>query len=38
MNLQLALDRLTREQCFELPKSTERSIDFVELGTGVIKG
>ncbi|PLS17712.1 Fe-S cluster assembly protein HesB [Bacillus sp. M6-12] len=37
MYLQLALDRLTKEQCFELTELTERSVDIVELGTGVIK-
>lgn len=37
MNFQLALDRLTREQCFQLLKETESSIDWIEVGTGVIK-
>lgn len=37
MNFQLALDRLTREQCFQLLKETEVSIDWIEVGTGVIK-
>lgn len=37
MNFQLALDRLTREQCFQLLKETEPSIDWIEVGTGVIK-
>lgn len=37
MNLQLALDRLTKEQCFHLLKETEGYIDWIEVGTGVIK-
>lgn len=37
MNFQLALDRLTREQCFLILKETESSIDWIEVGTGVIK-
>lgn len=37
MNFQLALDRLTRERCFQLLKETEASIDWIEVGTGVIK-
>ena len=37
MNLQLALDRLTREECFQILKETAVSIDWIEIGTGVIK-
>ncbi len=37
MNIQLALDRLTKEQCFQLLKETESFIDWIEVGTGVIK-
>jgi 3-hexulose-6-phosphate synthase len=37
MNLQLALDRLSREQCFHILQETESSVDWIEIGTGVIK-
>ncbi|KKE77876.1 orotidine 5'-phosphate decarboxylase [Oceanobacillus caeni] len=37
MKLQLALDRLTKEQCFQLVTDTKESIDIIEIGTGVIK-
>lgn len=37
MNLQLALDRLTREQCFQILKETATYVDWIEVGTGVIK-
>ena len=37
MKLQLALDRLTREECLRIAKETEESIDIIEIGTGVIK-
>lgn len=37
MKLQLALDRLRREECFEVLKQTENHIDWIEVGTGVIK-
>lgn len=37
MNLQLALDRLTWEKCFELVEETREAIDYIEIGTGVIK-
>jgi 3-hexulose-6-phosphate synthase len=37
MNLQLALDRLTKEQCFQILEETETYIDWIEIGTGVIK-
>ena len=35
--IQLALDRLTKEKCFEIVEQTEPYIDFIEVGTGVIK-
>ncbi|MDR6121369.1 3-hexulose-6-phosphate synthase [Bacillus sp. SLBN-46] len=37
MNLQLALDRLTRDECFQLLQETEAFVDWIEVGTGVIK-
>lgn len=37
MNLQLALDRLSKEECFQLLEQTNESIDWIEVGTGVIK-
>ncbi|MBT2678784.1 orotidine 5'-phosphate decarboxylase [Bacillus sp. ISL-35] len=37
MKIQLALDRLTREQCFSILEETAENIDRIELGTGVIK-
>ncbi|WP_404456179.1 orotidine 5'-phosphate decarboxylase [Virgibacillus necropolis] len=37
MKLQLALDRLTREECLQIVKETEKEIDIIEVGTGVIK-
>ncbi|WP_449355358.1 3-hexulose-6-phosphate synthase [Virgibacillus natechei] len=37
MKLQLALDRLTRDECIRIVKETEREIDIIEVGTGVIK-
>jgi len=37
MNLQLALDRLSKEECFQLLKETNNYIDWIEVGTGVIK-
>lgn len=37
MNLQLALDRLTRDECFQLLKETEAYVDWIEVGTGIIK-
>lgn len=37
MNIQLALDRLTKEECFQILIETEPSIDWIEVGTGVIK-
>ncbi|WP_042146971.1 3-hexulose-6-phosphate synthase [Paucisalibacillus sp. EB02] len=37
MNLQLALDRLTREECLHIIDETRESIDWIEVGTSVIK-
>lgn len=37
MNLQLALDRLTKEQCMHILQETKDDIDWIEIGTGVIK-
>ncbi len=37
MKIQLALDRLTKEECFRLVNETINYIDLVEIGTGVIK-
>lgn len=37
MNLQLALDRLTRDECFNLLQETSSYVDWIEVGTGVIK-
>lgn len=37
MKLQLALDRLTETECFDIAEQTRRSLDIVEIGTGVIK-
>jgi 3-hexulose-6-phosphate synthase len=37
MNIQLALDRLSKEECFRILKETKKSIDWIEVGTGVIK-
>lgn len=37
MKLQIALDRLTREECFKILRETEASVDWIEVGTGVIK-
>ncbi len=37
MKIQLALDRLTREQCFSILEETCDYIDWIEIGTGVIK-
>jgi 3-hexulose-6-phosphate synthase len=37
MNLQLALDRVTRDECFQLLQETEANVDWIEVGTGVIK-
>lgn len=37
MKIQLALDRLTKEECFRLVNETINFIDLAEIGTGVIK-
>lgn len=37
MKIQFALDRLTREQCFLILEETADHIDWIEIGTGVIK-
>ncbi|ASN04445.1 3-hexulose-6-phosphate synthase [Virgibacillus necropolis] len=37
MKLQLALDRLTRDECIRIVKETEKEMDIIEVGTGVIK-
>lgn len=37
MKIQLALDRLTKEECFQLIDKTVNYTDIVEIGTGVIK-
>ncbi|WP_034761877.1 3-hexulose-6-phosphate synthase [Rossellomorea vietnamensis] len=37
MNIQLALDRLTREECFQILEKTSPYVDWIEVGTGVIK-
>lgn len=37
MKLQLALDRLSKEECFKILENTAASIDWIEVGTGVIK-
>lgn len=37
MKLQLALDRLTWDECIDVLNRTERSVDIIEVGTGVIK-
>lgn len=37
MQLQLALDRLTKEDCIRMINETKNYIDLVEIGTGIIK-
>ncbi|MDX6154173.1 3-hexulose-6-phosphate synthase [Marinococcus sp. PL1-022] len=37
MNIQLALDRLPWNDCFKIVHQTEAYIDWIEIGTGVIK-
>jgi len=37
MKLQLALDRLTEEECLYILEETRESVDIIEVGTGVIK-
>ncbi|CDQ18521.1 3-hexulose-6-phosphate synthase [Halobacillus karajensis] len=37
MKLQLALDRMPKGDCFQVIEDTKESIDWIEVGTGVIK-
>ncbi|MCP3027365.1 3-hexulose-6-phosphate synthase [Halobacillus sp. A5] len=37
MNLQIALDRLTDEECMTILSETNEYVDWIEIGTGVIK-
>lgn len=37
MKLQLALDRLTWDECFRIVDQTKENVDWIEVGTGVIK-
>lgn len=37
MKIQLALDRLSIGRCFQILEQTKDSIDWIEIGTGVIK-
>jgi 3-hexulose-6-phosphate synthase len=37
MKIQLALDRLSKEECFSILRETADWIDWIEIGTGVIK-
>ena len=37
MQIQLALDRLSKEDCIHIIDETKNSIDIVEIGTGMIK-
>ncbi|WP_430789959.1 3-hexulose-6-phosphate synthase [Virgibacillus flavescens] len=37
MKLQIALDRLTREECLQVLNDTKYQLDIIEVGTGVIK-
>ncbi|MBM7573582.1 3-hexulose-6-phosphate synthase [Aquibacillus albus] len=37
MKLQLALDRLSKGECLKISKETQNYIDWIEIGTGVIK-
>ncbi|MFD1427733.1 3-hexulose-6-phosphate synthase [Kroppenstedtia sanguinis] len=37
MKLQLALDRLSKEDCVRLISETRESVDWIEIGTGTIK-
>lgn len=37
MKLQLALDRLSRQECFDIISETHGDIDWIEVGTGTIK-
>ncbi|MRG84964.1 3-hexulose-6-phosphate synthase [Salinibacillus xinjiangensis] len=35
--IQVALDRLTKEECISITEQTYNHIDYIEIGTGVIK-
>ncbi|GAA0615109.1 3-hexulose-6-phosphate synthase [Virgibacillus siamensis] len=37
MKLQLALDRLTKDECMRVLNDAEKEMDIIEIGTGVIK-
>nr|WP_306219785.1 3-hexulose-6-phosphate synthase [Cytobacillus sp. Bac17] len=37
VKIQLALDRLTEQECFRIADETCENIDWIEIGTGVIK-
>ncbi|API91993.1 MULTISPECIES: 3-hexulose-6-phosphate synthase [unclassified Virgibacillus] len=37
MKLQLALDRLTKEECLQVLAHTHQMVDIIEIGTGIIK-
>jgi 3-hexulose-6-phosphate synthase len=37
MNIQVALDRLNRDECFQILEKTAPYVDWIEVGTGVIK-
>lgn len=37
MKIQLALDRLTKDECFHIVRETMDFIDWIEIGTGIIK-
>lgn len=37
MKLQIALDRLSKEECLSILEKTSSSVDWIEVGTGVIK-
>jgi 3-hexulose-6-phosphate synthase len=37
VRIQLALDRLSRDECFQILSETKDHIDWIEVGTGVIK-
>ncbi|MFC0524683.1 3-hexulose-6-phosphate synthase [Pontibacillus salicampi] len=37
MRIQLALDRLNKRRCFQLVEATKEYVDWIEIGTGVIK-
>jgi 3-hexulose-6-phosphate synthase len=37
MKLQIALDRLSKEECISILAETSPYVDWIEVGTGVIK-